>query len=128
MAEGNRPLGVTIIGILYIIGGLFLLFGGIFGGIVLAAVGLGAFGIVLGGILAIVGIIDIIIGIGCFKGWGWIWTIAVIFAILGIIIQILTLVTTGMSGLFSAIIGILISVIILWYLFQDNVKRFFGKA
>jgi hypothetical protein len=32
-----------------------------------------------------------------------------------------------MGGLFSAFVGIIIPVIIIWYLYKDNVKAFFGK-
>lgn len=68
------------------------------------------------------------LGIGCFKGWGWVWTLAVIFAVLGIIMQIASLAMTGTAGIASVIIGILINAVILWYLFQANVKQWFGKA
>jgi hypothetical protein len=128
MAQGDRPLGVTIIGILFIIGGIITLIGGGIGGLVMSVLGLGIVGLILGGILAIIGIVYIILGIGCFKGWGWVWTLAVIFAILGIIMQIASLALTGTAGIVSVIIGILINAVILWYLFQANVKQWFGKA
>lgn len=128
MAQGDRPLGVTIIGILFILGGIFALIGGALGGLALSVLGGGILGILFGGILAIVGIVYIILGIGCFKGWGWVWTLAVIFAIVGIILQIVSLAMTGMAALTASIVGILIDVVILWYLFQENVKRWFGKT
>lgn len=128
MAQGDRPLGVTIIGILFIIGGIIALIGGGLGGLAMSVLGLGIVGLIFGGILAIIGIVYIILGIGCFKGWGWVWTLAVIFAVLGIIMQIASLAMTGTAGIASVIIGILINAVILWYLFQANVKQWFGKA
>lgn len=125
MAE--RPLGVTIIGILWIIGGLIMLLGGLgaaaFGAVIGGPIG-GVIGLVLGFTLIIVGIIEIILGIGCFKAWGWVWTVGVIITIISLVMGIIDLFTSGMG----ALIGIIISGIILWYLFQANVKRYFGKS
>jgi len=125
MAE--RPLGVTIIGILWIIGGLIMLLAGLgaaaFGAVIGGPIG-GVIGLVLGFFLVIVGIIEIILGIGCFKGWGWVWTVGVIITIISLVMGIIDLFTSGMG----ALIGIIISAIILWYLFQANVKRYFGKS
>ncbi len=123
MAEIARPLGVTIIGVLYIIIGLLALFGGIVGGSVLAIAGLGPIGLIIGFIFIIVGIIDIIIAIGLFMAKGWAWLLAVIFAILNILASLIQAVAS-----IWAIIGVIIPIIILWYLFQPNVKAFFGKA
>ena len=72
----------------------------------------------------IIGLIFIILGIGCFKGWGWVWTIGVIITIIYLILGIIDLVQSGAS----ALIGIIISIVILWYLFKDNVKKYFGKT
>ena len=84
----KRPLGVSIIGILYLLVGLLEFLAGL---ALLAASaativdfqGLSA-GMVmaLGGFVMLVGLIDLLIAAGCFKGWGWIWTLAVIFTII----------------------------------------------
>lgn len=84
----------------------------------------GIIGLALGFVLVIVGIIEIILGIGCFKAWGWVWTVGVIITIISLVAGILDLFTRGMG----ALIGIAISAIILWYLFQANVKSYFGKS
>ncbi|MDD1719039.1 MAG: hypothetical protein LUQ25_03170 [Methanoregulaceae archaeon] len=122
MAE--RPMGVTIIGILWIIAGLLWIFAGIVGGAVLAVIGLGAIGAALGVIFFVIGIIDILLGIGCFMGWGWVWTIGVIFMILNLIIGLISLFGSPVTG----VITIIIAIIVLWYLFQPNVKAYFGKT
>ncbi|HNY89200.1 MAG TPA: hypothetical protein PK154_03625 [Methanoregulaceae archaeon] len=121
MAE--RPLGITILAILWILGGLFWIMAGLLGGAVLGSIGLGILGAALGIILFIIGIIDLLIGIGCLKGWGWIWTVGVIVVIINIALHLLALVSGGIG----AILGLAIGILILWYLFQPNVKAFFGK-
>jgi hypothetical protein len=121
MAE--RPLGVTILGILWLIGGIVLLAMGASAAF-LGGMLMGAVGAAFGGAFVILGIVEIAIGIGCFKGWGWVWTVAVIIAIINLLTGIYALVTTG----FSALLSLIITIIILYYLFQPNVKAFFGKA
>jgi hypothetical protein len=125
MAE--RPLGVTIIGILWIISGILALLGGIgisvLGGAIAGPLG-AAFGLVIGFGLVIMGLIEIILGIGCFRAWGWVWTIGVIVTIISLVVGIIDLIQSGAS----ALVGIIISAIILWYLFRENVKKYFGKA
>jgi hypothetical protein len=123
MPEMERPLGVTIIGILNILSGLFYLVGGLALGAILA-IAIPLLGGIIGALLVIIGIIYIILGIGCFKGWGWVWTLTVIFSILGILISLVSLVV----GNFTSIVSIIIAAIILWYLFQEEPKKFFGKA
>jgi len=116
-----------LIGILWIIGGLILLFGGlgvaVLGAVIGGPLG-GMIGLALGFVLFIVGIIEVILGIGCFMAWGWVWTVGVIITIISLVAGIVELFTGDMG----ALIGIVISAIILWYLFQANVKSYFGKS
>jgi hypothetical protein len=72
----------------------------------------------------IIGIIDLLLGIGCFKAWSWAWIVGVIFSAITVLIGIVSLLTTG----FSALIEIIIAAIILYYLFQPQVKAYFGKV
>jgi hypothetical protein len=130
MSNGSRPLGVTIIGALYLLLGILAIIGGIgyFGaGALLGMAGMGALG---GGVLILVGLIDIAIGLGCFKGWGWVWTLAVIFVVVNILIALYNWWVAGHTagGLFNTVVGLIIPIIILWYLFRENVKRWFGMA
>jgi hypothetical protein len=50
--------------------------------------------------------------------------VGVIITIISLVMGIITLFSDWMSGLIS----IIISAIILWYLFQANVKAYFGKS
>ena len=139
-----RPLGVTIIGILMVIGGIVMIFAGIaavlagsllplamqtgslpegiptamFGG---AAVGIGAFMLALG-------IAALVIAYGLFKGKGWAWTAAVVLSIIGIALAVLQIATSLIFGDPSGIISLAINGVILYYLYRPHVKAYFGKA
>ena len=120
----ERPLGVTILGILWVLFGLMWLVAAFIGGAVLTMIGLGAIGAIIGVILFIIGVIDILIGIGCFKAWGWVWIVGVIFMVINLLIGLVSLFSSPVTGL----VTIIIAAIILWYLFQPNVKAYFGKT
>jgi hypothetical protein len=153
----QRPIGVTIIAILTIIGGILLLLSGV------ALVTLGVFVSVpvnttsasssigaqfisvisaaVGGVLLAIGIGYIVMSYGLIKGKGWAWTITIILIIIGIVIQIVStsvgsVFTTSSlhnannvsSGIVGSIIGIAINIVILYYLYRPHVKAYFGKA
>ena len=67
-----RPLGVTILGILWILGGLLMLVGGFVGGAILSVSGLGGIGAAIGVVFFIIGIVDLLLGVGCFLAWSWV--------------------------------------------------------
>jgi hypothetical protein len=121
MAE--RPLGVAITGVLGIIGGIFGLLAGTWL-ITRGTVFFGPSGLLYGVISIIIGVIFIIIGIGCFRPWPWVWTVGVILTAISLLMGIVSIFTSGAGALLS----IVISGIILYYLFQPHVKTYFGKA
>jgi len=84
----------------------------------------GIIGLGLGFVLLVIGIIEIVLGIGCFRKWGWVWTVGVIVTIISLLVGIIDLFRTGAG----ALVGIVISIVILWYLFREDVKKYFGKA
>ena len=112
----KRPVGVTIIAILNIISGIFLILGGLLFmtfGALFSTVPLdtnipdqqrvlqqqqiqdealnqfaGSVGLVLGAIILAVGIVFLVASYGLLKGRGWAWTITVIITIAIIIIQV----------------------------------------
>jgi len=125
MSDRKRPIGVMIVGVLYFLAGLLF--------IMVGAVALGDADEVImatGAAILIVGIFYLLLGIGCFKGWGWVWTLGVVFTILGIIITLAAAFANGfdMDALWAGLIGIIIPLIILLYLFTHKVKVWFGKA
>ena len=113
----SRPLLITIISALYALLGIVMLALGALtfaGGAVGGEAAAGAVG---GGTIAVFGLIYIIIALGFFKGWKLWWYLGVIFAILGII--------GGLLMFPVGLVAVIIDIIILWYLFRDNVKAFF---
>lgn len=125
MSVRRRPIGVMIIGILFFLAGLIFLFAGVAGFTsddeTIMAAGAGSL---------IVGLVYLLLAFGCFKGWGWVWTLAVVFTIIGIIITLVTAFSAGLDGtaLMAALIALIIPLIILLYLFSNKVKVWFGKA
>ncbi len=71
------------------------------------------------------GITYLLIAVGCFKGWSWVWGLAVIFGIINILLDVYTLISEGLANWLSPVISILIALLILWYLFTPKVKRWF---
>jgi hypothetical protein len=120
----ERPLGVTILGILWIISAFIWFVAAILGGAVLVGVGLGAIGAIFGFILFCIAIVDLLLGVGCFKGWGWVWIVGVLFMVINILFGLMSLLSSWIYG----VISIIIAGIILWYLFQPQVKAYFGKT
>jgi len=127
----RRPTGVTILAILQFIGGALSLLGGLalmaFGG---SAVNTGAGEVaaipaMLGIVLILSGIIGLVAGYGLFtlKGWGWL--LAIIFSVLNIISGLLNLFQG--ANIPSTIINLVISGLILYYLYTPVVRRAFGK-
>jgi uncharacterized membrane protein (DUF2068 family) len=137
----QRPTGVTILAIIQMIGGVLSLLIGIsglfFGGLMVSGVADNTSGaaaaaevgplMVTGGIGAIVsGILGLLAGYGLFTLKGWGWTLAMVFSVLNIIHNALGLFRG--ANIPGAIVGIVISGLILYYLFTPTVKRAFGKT
>lgn len=157
----ERPLGVTVIAILVVIGGIMSLFGGISLVIVGALLStsftdvsttspiigslFGVLSAALGAVLLVVGVGYVIMSYGLLKGKGWAWTITIILTLIGIAINIISAITGGVSnistinnmngdansftyGIVGSVIGIAISVAIIYYLYRPRVKLFFDKT
>ena len=131
----HRPTGITIIAVLMIIGGLILIFTGItplfLGPLIsidisnypISALGLL---ITIGGLVLMgLGIASLIVSWGLLKGKRWARTITLIISIIAIIFAIISLVS---SGELTHIISIIIYGIIIYYMFTDKVKLFFGRV
>jgi lysylphosphatidylglycerol synthetase-like protein (DUF2156 family) len=141
----NRPIGVTIIAILIIIGGIALLIGGLlliaFAGILSSTENTSNSSIGIASLISlplslgmvILGIIYLVVSYGLLKGKGWAWIITIIVTIIGLIIQIVSAIITGLvsssieAALASHIIGIIVSGVIIFYLYRPNVRAYFRK-
>lgn len=140
-----RPAGVTLIGVGTLlaagIAGVGILFGlfmvilgasffgamenalpwGFFGALGAAMVILSLLFIAFAAILVALGIAT---GLGVLKGRPWSWVLTLILAgIIGL---------SGMSGLargdFGDALGIVVAALVIWYFFQPDVKRWFGRT
>jgi len=117
-----------------IIGGLILLFTGIAPLVIGPLISIDSdystsslgFLITIGGLaLVILGIASLIVSWGLLKGKRWARTITLIISIIAIIFAIISLVS---SGELTHIISIIIYGIIIYYMFTDKVKLFFGRV
>jgi hypothetical protein len=145
----RRPLGVTVIGILEVLAGIIGILGSITiffasgisgavaGGFAGGVAGFAA-GFFIGGFALLVALITLAVGFGLLRGSGWAWTVAVIISFINLLIGIIDIaggsirsLSVGFlgstAGLFGAIGTIVISLIVLIYLYRPNVKGFFGK-
>ena len=85
---------------------------------------LGGVGIAIGGILLAMAIVSFVVAYGLLKGPGWAWTVTVILSIISIVLNAISIA----AGNISSIISIIISGIILYYLYRPHVKAYFGKG
>jgi len=116
--QKNRPLGVTIIAILAVIGGI----GSLLSGFAVMAV-VPFVGIILGVILIIIGLAYFAVAYGLWKGLNWAWTITLIVSAIGIIVGIGSIIVGNVGAIFHVIIN----GIVIYYLYRPNVKAYFGK-
>ena len=128
--QKHRPTGVTIIAALEILLGLVSLSGGL---LVLLAAGFAGFvgltfiaalALVASAVLLILGLVALGVGVGMWMGRGWAWTLGIVFSIIGALTALFTLLL-GSSG---SVVGLLINLLILYYLTRPEVKGFFGKG
>ena len=113
-ASTERPLGVTILAVLQILGGLMML---VLGALATLAGLLFILFAIVGVVMVILGILGLIVGFGLWGLKSWAWTWAMIVNILGIIF--------GLFDIWNNIISIVISLIIIIYLNQPDIKRRF---
>jgi hypothetical protein len=85
---------------------------------------LGGIGIAIGGVLLALAIVSFVVAYGLLKGLGWAWTVTVILSIISIVLNAISIA----AGNIASIISIIISGIILYYLYRPHVKAYFGKG
>lgn len=108
----NRPLGITILGIFFILGGFL----GVVSGVILTlASPVFIFLIILGVIMGAA-------GLGFFLRWGWSWILAIIVLSISIISEIaLVLMGRIITG-----IALILHIAILLYLCKGDVRAYFS--
>lgn len=132
----DRPLIVTIIGILYVLFALALLILAVVvmvsGDAIITEIiednpdmdWLEGSEIIVGATILIGAVVEGILGYGFLKGWSIMWYLGIILTIAGAVFSIMVVAT----GAFASIVTLLIQVVILLYLFKPNVKQFFLKT
>ena len=147
----SRPTGVTIIAILNIIGGILMLLIGLgltIAGAILPFVPQSEFqqqqqnltagdidlsqvppSLVGGGLLAIgaillaIGIVSFVVAYGLLKGRRWAWTLTIVLSIISIVLAAISIA----AGNIPSVINLIISGVILYYLYRPHVKAYFGR-
>ncbi|CUS06070.1 conserved membrane protein of unknown function [Candidatus Promineifilum breve] len=136
----ERPSGVTILAIIYILLGLLslvwslLVFGvgavtGLTGAIV-GAENMASFGTAnfWGGIIGVAGAtLDFIIAYGLLNLRPWGWMLALIGLAITVITGVLGLMSGGFFAICCGILGLLVPAGILFYLLQPEVRKAFGR-
>ncbi len=84
----------------------------------------GGLGVAFGAILIAIAIVSFIVAYGLLKGRRWAWTVTIILSIISIVWNAITLA----GGNFFGIVSIVVSGIIIYYLYRPHVKAFFGKG
>src|SRR5437879_7247295 len=125
MKKSPRPTGVTIIAIIAMLAGVVGLIGGIaiatFSSM-FASIGFGVggllatLGFVIAGVVIFFGFIWLLTGWGFLNGKGWARTLGMIFSIL----SLLGTIVLAASGSIGAIVGAVILILMLYYLFTDR--------
>ena len=135
MASDQRPLGVTIIGIVGILVGCLALLAGlavtVFGIAFIPSIGdFGGLLSAFGGLISVVGIIvvfaavvELIVCWGLLSRKYWAWLVALILEVLGIIGSLGTL----MGSPVAALPGLAIGAVVIWYLLQSHVRAWFER-
>jgi uncharacterized membrane protein HdeD (DUF308 family) len=74
-------------------------------------------------ILIAIGIAYLVVSYGLMKGRGWAWSVTLILSYIGIVFSIVAIV----SGNLASIPQLIISIIIVYFLYRPQSKAFFGK-
>lgn len=126
----QRPTGVAILAGLLIVLGVLAIMGGISSLMLSSAAarqGLGA--VVPTSWLAwaniIVGIAELVVGYGLWGMHKWAWLVAIVVLALNVVAQILALFSPGWP---AALLGLVLSAVVIWYLTRPDVKKAFGRG
>ena len=74
-------------------------------------------------VLIAIGIAYLVVSYGLMKGRGWAWSVTIILSYIGIVFSIVAIV----SGNIASIPQLIISIIIVYFLYRPQSKAFFGK-
>ncbi len=124
----ERPLLITLIGLIHLLLGLVFALGGaaIAGGMAAELADLapvdGMLVTLVGAGVLIFGLVNLTIGWGFLRGWAIMWYLGVIFNAIGLLLSISGIVT----AMTVSVLPLVLYGVILYYLFRPQVKGFFG--
>jgi hypothetical protein len=87
----------------------------------------GGLGIAFGAVLVALAIVSFIVAYGLLKGRRWAWTVTLILSIISIVLNAITVAASAGANV-GGIISIIISGIIIYYLYRPHVKAYFGRG
>ncbi len=126
----SRPVGITIIAILVILGGIIGLLVGLaifaFSALVatVGASSIGSVGTIIGGIFLFFSLLWLAVGIGFLSGKGWAWILGMIVTVLSLLGSVSAIVVGQPGG----VLGLVFWGSLIYYLTRPRVKAFFGKG
>jgi hypothetical protein len=125
---GQRPVGVTILGLLNIIGGVAGILFGLLGTTVFG-LGLGQApgesGLVLSLSVLVLSIFWVIVGVSTLRLQPWAWLIGVLTSVAQLISNGYALIQHGMN--WGVVFSLVVALLILWYLYRPEVRQAFGR-
>ena len=124
-----RPLGITILGILHLIGGAASLVMATMGAAMLGVSGsmgyFGMFSAALGGVFLIIfgilAVIEFVIAGALFSGKPWGRLIVIVLSVIGLVMGLASIVGNPFS-----ILNIILDVFVLWYMWRPHVIAYFN--
>jgi len=114
----QRPMGITIIALLAILGGIAFLGSGL-----ATLIFIPLMGIFIGSGLFILGLAYFLMAYGLWNAKNWAWTLTLVLSGIGIIVGIGSIIVGNLGSIFH----IIINAIVIYYLYRPNVKAFFNK-
>jgi len=126
-----RPTGITVLGILHLIGGAVSLIiatmgaamlglSGSMGYMGMMAAGFGGIFLIIFGILAV---IEFVIAGALFSGKSWGRMIVIVLSVIGLVISLVSI----MGNPFS-MLNIILDAFVLWYMWRPHVIAYFGVS
>jgi uncharacterized membrane protein (DUF2068 family) len=78
-------------------------------------------------LLLLSGVLQLVFGIGAWSLKRWAWTLGIVVQVASIILNVVQVVALG-SDVSSIIVNVVISAIIIYYLYRPHVKTAFGVS
>jgi hypothetical protein len=73
-------------------------------------------------------IASFVVAYSLFEGKGWAWSVAVVLSAMGVVVNVISLVTSNMGAITDALVGIAFNAIVLYYLSRRNLRQYFEKV